>query len=970
MSLSTSDFWKLIVASRLLTPEQCQQLQAEFAQVKGASSASVQGLAKWLISRQALSRYQAAVLLAGRPGPFYYGDYRVYERIDQGPHSGQFRAVHVPSGHPVRLRFLAGSVLKDERQWAAVAACVQRQAGVVYTLLERYFEPVDLQAFRFVAAEDVRGETLDQLMAQHGRLPFAEAARVIRLVAFALSYMHQLGIVHGDIRPGQILYEPGGNVKLLIDPTQLPAPLNLAQTDPNSLEFAKADYLAPEFMQPNKLPDAATDIYALGCTFYQLLTGQPPFPGGLPAQKLQRHAMEPIQPLDPYGVPAPLAQLIAYMMAKNPAVRPQQATVVAEHLAPYIDPAKLQLPAQAPLPTLAAYENWIRQKQATLVSAEQYQAAAPGTPVIAVSEAAPAIGVAPVSPTSRLKKAKRGRKQLITMLVGTGVAAIALGAVAFFAVSGSGDDTTEVAQNDEPKAQLTNVSTDMPGTLVDDGKQPPPVTPPVAPPGASPMGETLVTKPDDGTLLWASPTSGSAITLNNVPPNAQVFLIARPAELLASPHGAKVLDALGPGFVAGRDAWEKAAGVKLSDVRQVVMALHDNGGQMPRPSYRVELNTPVPAVELLARWGSPAPQMTEGDQFFQGSGRAYYVPTNANDSVFVMGDPADIKELAIAKGMAPVLRREVDQLRRLTDNDRHFTVLLAPGYLYRDGRDLFSGPYEKLLGPMSWLLGDDMKATTASLHFDEPFYVELRLIGDLSRDKHKLAADIKDRLAQVPDHIENYILALNPPKYWEKLSLRYPGMIRFLHGYTRVGVEDDVAMVNAVAPGALAHNLFLGGELAVVSTPGASAGSSASSTAAVPTPKNLEELLKHPVTFEVPKNDLNLVMADLEKEVNADLPGLPFQFTIKIIGKDLEQDGITRNQQIVDFKMEKKPLFEVLNGLMIKGNGPAPSPDSPEQKLVWVVGPDPDKPDQQTVLITTRKASEAKKYNLRPPFVK
>lgn len=965
MSISTADFWKLIVDSRLLSAEQCQQLQGEFAQVKGASSASVQGLAKWLISRQALSRYQAAVLLAGRPGPFYYGDYRVYERIDQGPHVGQFRAVHAPSGHPVRLRFLAGSVLKDERQWAAVAACVQRQAGVVYPLLERYFEPVDLQAFRFVAAEDVRGETLDQLMAKHGRLPFAEAARVIRLVSFGLAYLHQVGIVHGDIRPTQILYEPGGNVKLLVDPTQLPAPLNLTQVDPNSLEVAKADYLAPEFMQPNKLPDAATDIYALGCTFYQLLTGQPPFPGGLPAQKLPRHAAEPIQPLEPYGVPAPLAQLIAYMMAKNPAVRPQQAAVIAEHLVSYIDPAKLQLPAQAPLATLAAYESWIRQKQAVLVSAEQYQAAAPSGPVISVADSAPAIGAAPVSPTSRLKKGKRGRKQWLPMAVGGGVAALVLAAVVLFAISGTGDDTPEVAENDTPNTPLTNVSTDTPVKPVEDNKQPPPVTPP----GTAPMGETLAMKPDDGTLLWASPTTGSAIVLNNVPPNAQVFLAARPAELLASPNGAKVLDALGPTFVTERANWEKNAGVKLTDVRHVLMALHDNGGQMPRPSYRVELNTPVPTTDLLARWGNPAPQMTEGDQYYQGAGRAYYVPANANDSVFVMGDPADIKELAMAKGMPPVLRREVDQLRRLTDNDRHFTVLLAPGYLYRDGRDLLSGPYEKLLGPLSWLLGDDMKATTASLHFGEPFYVELRLIGDLSREKHKLAADLKDRLAQVPDHIENYILSLNPPKYWEKLSLRYPGMIRFLHGYTRVGVEDDVAMVNAVAPGALAHNLFLGGELAVASTPGAAVGTAVAASGP-PTPKTLEELLKHPVTFEVPKNDLNLVMADLEKEVNADLPGLPFPFSIKIIGKDLEQDGITRNQQILNFKMEKTPLGEVLNGLMIKANGVAPSPDSPEQKLVWVVGPDPDKPGQQTVLVTTRKASEAKKYNLRPPFVK
>ncbi|HTN76209.1 MAG TPA: serine/threonine-protein kinase, partial [Pirellulaceae bacterium] len=390
MAVTIPDFWKLVVESRLLSAEQCQKLAADFTHVKGAADqGNSKTLGEWLVARNALSRYQTMVLMAGRAGPFYYGDYRVYERVEQGALKGQFRAIHAPTGHPTMLRFLTGSVVKDPREWAGAAARVVKQTGVVYPLLQRYFEPVDLQAFKFVVTEDLRGETLDELLAKSGRLHPLEACRIVRHAAFALAYLHQVGIIHGDVRPQHLLLEPSGNVKLLIDPTVPLGLVNVAQIDPQSPAAAKADYLAPDFLKAGKFPDELTDVYALGCTLYQLLTGQVPFPGGLPGQKLARHAAERIQPLEPYGIPQPLAQLVAYMMAKNSASRYQQASVVAEQLVPFIDPAHLQIPASSPPPTLAAYESWIKQKQAVLSTAATKPAAAPRVDVTAAAASGP-----------------------------------------------------------------------------------------------------------------------------------------------------------------------------------------------------------------------------------------------------------------------------------------------------------------------------------------------------------------------------------------------------------------------------------------------------------------------------------------------------------------------------------------------------------------------------------------------------
>ena len=83
MSVAIPEFWKLVIESRLLTAEQCGKLGADFGHVKGAANQSnARTLAEWLVSRNALSRYQSTVLLAGRAGPFYYGDYRVYDRVE------------------------------------------------------------------------------------------------------------------------------------------------------------------------------------------------------------------------------------------------------------------------------------------------------------------------------------------------------------------------------------------------------------------------------------------------------------------------------------------------------------------------------------------------------------------------------------------------------------------------------------------------------------------------------------------------------------------------------------------------------------------------------------------------------------------------------------------------------------------------------------------------------------------------
>ena len=1008
--VSIADFWRLLGESRLLAPEQVSQLAAEFGQLKGAAAgASAKTLAEWLVARNVLSRYQTTILLAGRAGPFHYGDYKVYDRVDSGRLAGQFRAVHAPTGHPVLLQFLTGPVITDSQVWAIAANETLAAVSIASPHLQRFFEPVDLQSFKFLVSEDLRGETLDQRLAA-GRFPPAEAARIARLAATGLAQMHQCGRVHGAIRPANVLLEPvanhPGNVKLLLDAPAPPAPVDFSQQQPGGSLAQTADYLAPELMHPGKAPDPLSDIYALGCTLYAMLAGNPPFAGGSVQQKMARHAGEAIRPLELFGVPQPLAQLVAYMMAKNPAVRLQSAAIVAEQLAVFVDPAVIYLPPPQPPATLAVYEHFIRQKQLRLAQPQPAAAivinsvtpAAEERPLPfrtdrehlatlakATASGPQASGGVQLASASRpaatsdeiLRRREADQKRnVIVALVVAGVVAV----TAIVALNFSGGRNGPVASNTATGGQTprdvdsagsspaitptrANGSSSANHSAVPAaGGQ---VTPAETPAAASPAAPSLVQEvvADDGASLWASPTSGPPISFRCVPPEAQIFLIIRPAEILAEPEGERVLAALGPTFAAQRSAWEKAAGVKLAEIEQLIVSLHNNDAKFPRTAFVVKTTEPIAREQLLASWGNPAAAQEKGQTYYAGASWAYYIP--AEEQTFAMGEPRDIKEVAAMAGN-PRVFRDIERLRQTTDERRHFTLLFYPQFLFNDdGEPLFAAERAKVRKPLEWLLGEHLQAAAVSGQLGQSFYFELRMLSSLDKRPLQLAEELKARLNEIPPSLEDYFVSLSPPSYWKKLAFRYPGMIRELHGQMRVGVESDQAIVNSVLPPAAAHNLVLGGELLVATAPGPAIDVAATPPTAGP--KSIEEALQLKTSYTFDNQSLEFAMRDLAADVQGMAKGL--DFAIKIIGPDLQNDGITRNQSIRDFKQEKQTVADILTALVLKANPiPGKAATDKDQKLIWVVGPDPDT-GKPAVLITTRAAAAAKGYKLPDPFV-
>jgi hypothetical protein len=380
MSVSIPDFWRLAVESRLLAPADCQQLEANFAGVKGASSQSnAVTLGEWLVASGALTRYQIQTLLAGRAGPFYYGDYYAYDRVrtKEGRLAGLLRAMHVPTRHPVMLYFITGTAAQDPQWWAVAVQQVAWACSTGHPFVSQCYQLLDLGRYKVVAFEDLLRDSAagaeraagaaDNTLAARfiggARLAAADACRLAYQVGLGLARLHQLGQVHGAVRPDNVWLHADGTAKLLQtplapEPAMGPAPLDWSAADPSGQLSMAADYAAPELAQLGRPPDMLSDVYALGATLYRMLSGWSPFPGGDVAGKLSRHASELPPSLEQFGVPEPLAQLVGYLLAKDPAARYQTAAQVAEALAYFIEPAVVHYVPQ-PAPTAEAFDQWL-----------------------------------------------------------------------------------------------------------------------------------------------------------------------------------------------------------------------------------------------------------------------------------------------------------------------------------------------------------------------------------------------------------------------------------------------------------------------------------------------------------------------------------------------------------------------------------------------------------------------------------
>ena len=312
-------------------------------------------LADILVEQELLTQYQAEQLMQGRT-KLSLGPYIVTDWIAQGGMGQVYKAVHKFMGRECAVKVLPLEKASGQVARKSFERETRVQARLDCPYLVRAFDAgVDGQ-IHYLVTEFVPGMDLRRLVKQQGPLPVHQAAHIIRQAALGLQYAHEKGLIHRDVKPGNILVTPSGDAKV--------SDLGLAGFNQDLLNDPRAgkivgttDYISPEQIRTPLEVKPVADIYSLGCTLYWAVCGKVPFQGGDTPSKLRRHLEE--TPWHPRryvpDIPEDFVDIIAEMMEKNADKRIASAKEVAARLEPWADArhSELSTARLAPSPWMA-----------------------------------------------------------------------------------------------------------------------------------------------------------------------------------------------------------------------------------------------------------------------------------------------------------------------------------------------------------------------------------------------------------------------------------------------------------------------------------------------------------------------------------------------------------------------------------------------------------------------------------------
>lgn len=323
----------------ILRRDQLEEIETSLTQLLH----NPQALARELVSRGWLTPYQINQLFSGRAANLTLGPYVLMERVGAGELGLIFKARHrhlnrVSAVHVVREELLAQPEAVSRFYEEVQAASHLDHANVVHL-----YDAGPIGRTHFLAMEHITGTDLRDLVQQNGPLPIGQACDFIRQTALGLEHGFERGLMHHALKPAFLLVTTkseegsGGMIKIAnLGVTHL-----LNTTEKSQASFAgpgvSVDFLSPEQAEDPRVRDVRSELYSLGCVFYFLLTGQPPFPGGSAADRLNRHLREPAPNparLRP-DTPSAVCDIVHCLLAKRVEERYARPRDVAHNLAPY-----------------------------------------------------------------------------------------------------------------------------------------------------------------------------------------------------------------------------------------------------------------------------------------------------------------------------------------------------------------------------------------------------------------------------------------------------------------------------------------------------------------------------------------------------------------------------------------------------------------------------------------------------------
>lgn len=374
--MSDSSFYNYVLSSGLLEKSTLDEL-ADSVRARSGVEFIDELLSNEIVERELLNTWQVSQLMEGRTR-FTLSRYKIVDSIGQGGY-GQVFLAKDPLG-PLLAQTLTGygefvavKVLPFNRATPELIARFQReielQVNLFHPHLVRYIDSGHDGNVHFMVHEYIDGGDLRQKIRTEEKLPIHTVAKLMIQIADAIACLHKHGIIHRDVKPANILLSKDGNAKLAdmgfairvdqqkenenISELQISSTLERISLTPGEKDRNKeeddvnlkgklvgtADYMAPDQIRDPHHPVPAWDIYSLGCTLYQMLTGIVPFPSGDARAKIIAHLQQepPDARMFNQAIPFDIIGLLWEMMAKNPAERIDSLEEIKERLVPWVN---------------------------------------------------------------------------------------------------------------------------------------------------------------------------------------------------------------------------------------------------------------------------------------------------------------------------------------------------------------------------------------------------------------------------------------------------------------------------------------------------------------------------------------------------------------------------------------------------------------------------------------------------------
>lgn len=529
--------------------------------------------------------------------------------------------------------------------------------------------------------------------------------------------------------------------------------------------------------------------------------------------------------------------------------------------------------------------------------------------------------------------------------------------------------------------------------------------------------------PDDGRLLWESPTVGLPLEVSHLPNNPSGLLILNQG-FWRSPEVASLIRALEGPFPSGnlpaiqawRDAYQVDAFTRtsigqyqaLDRVHHVVLLESEQPVEVALAGWKLIASFAMPPIVATGESGANQDvyhyllARTRGESIEAAwlqlakplpSDLSDGLATAPTDSVAEDTFDPTLSDIVLNEQKLPIQRLLVGTpaliasavqnhgqtqfagtmagLLTYSDEQRHLQLFINPVTVWNaQGQDWLGGRWQWLGQLVKDRVPTAVRMLYLSVHVLDSgeTYVEVKVVGDRARPVGEVLGPMFDDLSNMSEPVKRSMLGLPRVPYWENALLRYDTMLQDVSGLTRAGQHDRVPTLNAwLRPRALS-NLLATTEIyfmAIGGGRGATVANNPSNTPTTSVPKDLAELLRSPLSLNVPEQDLINALVELETEIKSAHPELPFQFSFELDGNSLRADGITQNQKITNFNQQDLPLAEILTALVLKAN-PDPAVTSardPKCKLIWLI--DPARPEGQ-IRITTRAAAQEKGWTLPP----